>query len=369
MPNPARPLRKAAGQVLVAGYEGLEPPQLLRDRASAGELGGFIFFRRNLGNVTEIAELTSRLRSVAPPNEPMWFAIDQEGGRVARLQPPVLKLPAARVFGELDDVALTLEAAALLGQQLRWLGFNLDFAPVLDVDTNPANPVIGDRSYGSEVSRVVRHARAFAAGLAQSGVTACGKHFPGHGDTLQDSHHALPRLPHDEQRLRQIELAPFAALAAELPCIMTAHVVFEAWDSSVPATLSQRVVTNLLRDELRFRGLVWSDDLEMKAVAGHYGMDEAACRAVAAGCDALLVCSKLELVEQAYEGLVRRAERDRDFAARLESAAARSVAARRLHAPAARGGSDLEAALAQTSADFEAKLRHQCDAIGVPSRA
>jgi beta-N-acetylhexosaminidase len=353
----------------VAGYEGLEPPQTLCDRAAAGELGGFIFFRRNLGNVTEVAELTSRLRSLAPPSEPMWFAIDQEGGRVARLGPPVVKLPAARVFGELDDVALTLEAAALLGQQLRRLGFNLDFAPVLDVDTNPANPVIGDRSFGSEVSRVIRHARAFAAGLAQSGVTACGKHFPGHGDTLQDSHHALPRLPHQEQRLREIELAPFAALAAELPCIMTAHVVFEAWDPSVPATLSPRVVTNLLRDELRFRGLVWTDDLEMKAVAGHYGMDDAACRAIEAGCDALLICSQIDLLEQAHEGLVRRAEQDRAFAARLQSAAARSCAARRLHDAGARGGDDLEEWLARTSGELESRLVTARDAIGVPSRA
>jgi beta-N-acetylhexosaminidase len=340
----------------VAGYEGLEPPLSLCSRAAAGELGGFIFFRRNLGNVVQVADLTARLRSFAPADAPLWFAIDQEGGRVARLGPPVVKLPAARVFGELDDVGLTLEAAAVLGEQLSWLGLNLDFAPVLDVDTNPDNPVIGDRSYGAEVLRVIRHARAFAAGLAQSGITACGKHFPGHGDTLQDSHHALPRLPHTEQRLREIELAPFAALAAELPCIMTAHVVFETWDGSVPATLSPRVVTGLLRDELGFRGLVWSDDLEMKAIAGRYGLDEAACLAIEAGCDALLVCSKLEYVDLAHEGLIRRAERDSEFAARLQSAAARSVAARRLHSPAALSGAMLESALARTSADLEAKL-------------
>jgi beta-N-acetylhexosaminidase len=306
--------------------------------------------------VAQVAELTRRLRSLAPADAPMWFAIDQEGGRVARLGPPVVKLPAARVFGELDDVSLTLEAAAVLGEQLSWLGFNLDFAPVLDVDTNPDNPVIGDRSYGAEVLRVIRHGRAFAAGLAQSGIIACGKHFPGHGDTLQDSHHALPRLPHAEQRLREIELAPFAALAAELPCIMTAHVVFEAWDGSVPATLSPRVVTGLLRDEIGFRGLVWSDDLEMKAIADRYGLDEAACLAIEAGCDALPVCSKLDYVELAHEGLIRRAERDREFAVRLQSAAARSVAARRLHTPAALSGEMLESALLRTSADFEARL-------------
>jgi beta-N-acetylhexosaminidase len=356
VPIAPRSIREAAGQVLVAGYEGPEPPQTLRERAAEGALGGFILFRRNLGNAAEVAELTGRLRSFAPEGQPLWVAVDQEGGRVARLGPPVLRLPAARAFGELDDVSLTLEAAAVLGQQLAWLGFNLDFAPVLDVDTNPANPVIGDRSYGADVSKVIRHARAFAAGLAQVGITACGKHFPGHGDTLQDSHHALPRLPHSEDRLRRVELAPFAALAQELPCIMSAHVVFEAWDPNVPATLSPRVVTNLLRDELGFRGLVWTDDLEMKAIAERYGLDEAACLAIEAGCDALLVCSKLEYVELAYAGLVRRAEQDDGFAARLQSAAARSLAARRLHAPAACPPREVEAQLAHTSAAFEARL-------------
>jgi beta-N-acetylhexosaminidase len=297
----------AAGQVLVAGYEGSEPPSELRERARAGALGGFILFKRNLGNAAEVAALTARLRGFFPAELPPWIAIDQEGGRVARLGPPVVRLPAARVLGDLDDVSVTLEAGAVLGQQLAQLGINLDFAPVLDVATNPANPVIGDRSYGDHAARVIRHARAFAAGLTQASITVCGKHFPGHGDTSQDSHHTLPRLAHDEARLRRVELAPFAALAAELPCIMTAHVVFDAWDPGVPATLSRRVVTGVLREELGFGGLVFSDDLEMKAIAGQYGLDEAACRAIDAGCDVLLVCSKLDYVEQAHAGLVQRA--------------------------------------------------------------
>ncbi|HKU43062.1 MAG TPA: beta-N-acetylhexosaminidase [Polyangiales bacterium] len=349
-------LEAAAGQVLVVGYEGVEPPALLRDRAAAGALGGFILFRRNVGNPSEVAALTAGLRALFPPGLPPWIAIDQEGGRVARLGSPVVRLPAARVLGDLDDVALTLDAGALLGRQLGWLGINLDFAPVLDVATNPHNPVIGDRSFGADAARVIRHARAFAAGLAQSGITACGKHFPGHGDTAQDSHHTLPRLTHDEARLRQVELAPFAALAAELPCIMTAHVVFEAWDPGVPATLSARVVSGLLRDQLGFRGLVFSDDLEMKAIAGEYGLNEAACRAIDAGCDALLVCSKQDHVESAYAGLLRRAERDRAFAARLENAAARSLAARREHAGVARTPEDLPRLLERTSAELEARL-------------
>jgi beta-N-acetylhexosaminidase len=351
-----RSLYAAAGQVLVVGYEGSQPPSELRERAQAGALGGFILFKRNLGNVAEVARLTAGVRAFFPPGLPPWIAIDQEGGRVARLGSPVVRLPAARVLGDLDDPGLTLEAGAVLGQQLAWLGINLDFAPVLDVATNPANPVIGDRSYADHAARVIRHARAFAAGLAQASVTACGKHFPGHGDTQQDSHLTLPRLTHDQARLRQVELAPFAALAAELPCIMTAHVVFDAWDPGVPATLSPRVVTGLLREELGFGGLVFSDDMEMKAIAGEYGMDEAACRAIAAGCDVLLVCSKLDYIERAHAGLVQRAERDAAFAARLEQAAQRSLAARKLQSLQARDPDDVSGLLERSSAEFEARL-------------
>jgi len=321
-------IRVAAGQVLVVGFPEKGPSEGLIELARAGSLGGFILFRRNLGSPEGAAELSARLRSYAAGGPIPWIAVDQEGGRVARLRAPVLTLPPARVFGDLDDLALTQEAASELGRQLAALGFNLDFAPVLDVDTNPENPVIGDRSYGRDVARVIRHARAFAAGLRAAGITACGKHFPGHGDTLLDSHLALPRVMHGEARLREVELAPFAALAGELPCIMTAHVVFDAWDPGVPATLSRRVVSGLLRTELGFEGLVFSDDLEMNAIASGYGMDDAACRAIEAGCDALLICSREDYIERAYTGLVTRAERDSVFAQRLGEAAARSIAAR-----------------------------------------
>jgi beta-N-acetylhexosaminidase len=350
-------IRVAAGQVLVAGFPAQGPGDPLVALARAGALGGFILFRRNLGGPREIAELTGRLRSLAGAGPLPWIAIDQEGGRVARLRAPVLTLPPARRLGDLDDLALTEELAVELGRQLGWLGFNLDFAPVLDVDTNPDNPVIGDRSYGRDVPRVIRHARAFARGLAASGITACGKHFPGHGDTLLDSHLALPRLTRDEARLREVELAPFAALAGELPCIMTAHVVFDAWDPGVPATLSRAVVSGLLRDELGFRGVIWSDDLEMNAIASGYGMDDAACRAIDAGCDALLICSRADYIEQAYGGLVRRAERDSVFAARLVEAAGRSIAARTSLPAMALAPEAAEAAFAATpSALLEARL-------------
>jgi len=317
--------------VLVSGFPGAELPLELRRAAGRGELGGFVLFARNLGDMQQTAELNASLRAACPEGAPPWIALDQEGGRVQRLGPPVLQLPPMGRLGALDDADLSERIARTLGQQLAALGFNMNFAPVLDVDTNPDNPVIGDRSFGSEPERVIRHGRAFARGLAAAGVAACGKHFPGHGDTLLDSHLALPRLHHDMQRLRRVELAPFAALAGELGAIMTAHVIFDALDPERPATLSATVIDGLLRQELGFTGLVFSDDLEMKAIADHKGVPEAACEAVAAGCDALLICSQPGLVLEAHAALCARAAGDRAFAQRLERAAERGLRARLKH--------------------------------------
>jgi beta-N-acetylhexosaminidase len=334
-----------AGQVIVAGFGPGEPPESLCELAAAGALGGFILFRRNIGSPSEVAELNARLRALAPDGLPLWIAVDQEGGRVARLRSPVVTLPAMRVLGELDDVRLTRDAAYTLGRQLALLGFNLDFAPVLDVDTNPANPVIGDRSFAREPERVATHARAFAAGLAAAGIVACGKHFPGHGDTTLDSHLELPRVSHARERLECVELSPFKALHAQLPCIMTAHVVFDALDPGVPATLSRRIVSDVLRGELGFTGLVWSDDLEMKAISERWGVPDAACAAIEAGCDAVLICSQPELVLAAQRAIADKAQRDPQFEARLREAAQRSIACRPQRAPLAAAMRDIDRAL------------------------
>jgi beta-N-acetylhexosaminidase len=328
----AETARKLAGQVLVAGFPGLTLPPELHTAAARGELGGFVLFRRNLGDPSQIGELTAGLAAACAGAEaPPWVAVDQEGGRVQRLGRPVLPLPPMRSLGAIDDVALTERAAQVVGRQLAALGFNLDFAPVLDVDTYAESPIIGDRSFGTDAAKVTRHGRAFARGLEAAGVAACGKHYPGHGDAALDSHLALPRVAHDRARLDRVELAPFRELAAELSTLMTAHIVFDALDPERPATLSPKAIAELLRGELGFHGVIFSDDLEMKAIADHYGVEDAACAAIAAGCDAILVCSKPELCLRAHAALVKRAEGDAAFAARLADAAARNLAARRAH--------------------------------------
>lgn len=340
--------------MLIVGFPGRQMPPPIEALAREGALGGVILFKRNLGTIEEVAALVDAVHDAFPSGVAPLVSIDQEGGRVARLGPPLVKLPPMRVLGERGDVALTRRAGRVLGAQLAALGIGVDFAPVLDVDTNPANPVIGDRSFGRDADTVIRHALAFAEGLDEAGVIACGKHFPGHGDTDLDSHLALPRITHDRARLDRVELAPFRAARGKIPTIMTAHVVFDAIDPGVPATLSRKVVQGVLRDELGYDGVIVSDDLEMKAVADRWGVADSAVRAIDAGCDALLVCATTERVVEAHEALVARAEGDAAFATRLADAAARVDALPRAGRPArdvARriaeaGGEEIERALA-----------------------
>ncbi|HJL17042.1 MAG TPA: beta-N-acetylhexosaminidase [Sandaracinaceae bacterium LLY-WYZ-13_1] len=320
--------RRWAGQVIVAGYPAGGPPDAVLDSLAKEELGGVILFRRNLdGGPVEAAKEVKRITDATVGPTP-FVAIDQEGGRVQRLGPPVLQLPPMERLGRADDPALTRRAARVLGRQLAALGFDLDFAPVLDVNTNPDNRVIGDRSFGSEPELVARHGLAFAAGLAEAGLVACGKHFPGHGDTVEDSHLELPALPHAMDRLERVELVPFRAAVGTVGSIMTAHIVFRALDPDRPATLSPAVVGGLLRERLRYDGLVVSDDLEMKAIADHFSTGAAAVEAIRAGCDLLLVCETAARVEEARAALAAEADRDPAFAAALKRAAGRCRAVR-----------------------------------------
>lgn len=221
-------------------------------------------------------------------------------------------------------------SAELLARSLRVLGFTQDYAPVLDVDTNPDNPVIGDRSFSRDPHVVAELGARFIRTMQAHGIAACGKHFPGHGDTNQDSHFELPRLEHDLARLEAVELVPFrAAVEAEVASIMTAHVLFPALDPDHPATLSEKIVTPLLRDRLGYRGVIVSDDLEMKAVADHYGIEDSVVRAVRAGCDQLLICHTHELQVRAKEALIHAVEDGRLERSRLLEASGRVLEMKR----------------------------------------
>lgn len=319
-------------QLVLVGVPDTRITAAVRRRISRLKPGGVVLFRRNMGTTEEVARLNRALREILGPAA--ILAVDQEGGRVARLRPPFTLWPPMRAFGETGSSSLVRRAGRAMGRELAAAGFNCDFAPVLDVDSNPANPVIGDRSFGSEPRIVGRLGLAFARGLEDAGILPCGKHFPGHGDTALDSHHELPTVDRTARELRRVELAPFRrAIRVGLPLLMSAHVRYPALDPELPATLSRPILQGLLRDRLGFRGIVVSDDLAMHALDAVGPLEEVAPLAVAAGCDLLLACQSLDAGETAVAAL-RNAVRSRRIPARRVAEALRRVS--RLRAVLAR---------------------------------
>jgi beta-N-acetylhexosaminidase len=332
-------LHRAAASLICIGFEGLEEPPSSARALIAQGVSGAILFRRNVERPAQIASLCASIKREA--GRPFLLCVDQEGGRVARLRgAPFTAVPPMRAIGDAGDEALAFDVGRLLARDSRAAGFDVVFAPVLDVDTNPANPVIGDRSLSRDPQRVARLGVAIGRGIESVGVASCGKHFPGHGDTSQDSHQTLPRLAHGLARLREVELVPFGAWArAGLASVMTAHIEFEALAPGMPSTFSEKVQTQLLRRELGFAGVLVSDDLEMKAVADRYPMEEAAVRSVLAGVDWLLVCHRADRQQACIDGLAHEAERSPAFRQRLLEAAGRieRLATRFAAAPAEPG--------------------------------
>ncbi|HVZ73958.1 MAG TPA: beta-N-acetylhexosaminidase [Polyangia bacterium] len=320
-------LARLCGQLVSVGFDGPTAPAELLARVAASEVGGVMLFRPNVASATQVAALVGTLRRASPADAPLLVSIDQEGGLVQRLRGVATEWPPMLAVGGAGDEARTERVGRALGEELAALGIGWDFAPVLDVHTNPANPVIGNRAFGTTPQAVTTQALAFWRGLRGAGVVGCGKHFPGHGDTRTDSHLDLPVIEHDLARLRAVELAPFAAAArAGMEAFMTAHVVFRALDTDRPATLSHRVLTDLLRGELGFRGVIVSDDLGMKAVADRWPIEELAVASIEAGADHLLIREPLARQRAAHEALVRAAETRADFRARVEESAARVAA-------------------------------------------
>ncbi len=324
-----RALRHEIGQLLIAGFAGQQVPVELRALAREFGLGGVILFARNVAEPEQVAELAyDAARLVA--ETPVWVGVDQEGGRVARLKAPFTVWPPMITLGRSGDVALAERFARALAAELRAVGVTLDFAPVLDVHTNPKNPVIGDRALAERSDDVARLGAAIVRVLQAEGLAACGKHFPGHGDTSTDSHLELPLVEHPPDRLRAVEWPPFrAAIEAGVAMIMTAHVLVPALDDARPATLSRAVVQRALREECAFDGVIVSDDLEMKAITSRYAVPNAAVQAVAAGCDALLVCgTDHDLQARTLEALVHALEDGTLPFARVEAAWTRLRAAK-----------------------------------------
>ncbi|MBK3578108.1 glycoside hydrolase family 3 protein, partial [Streptomyces sp. MBT65] len=298
-------LTRDALTVLQPGFPGTTAPDWLLRRLGEG-LASVGLFGRNIASPEQLSALTAQLRS---ERDDVLVAIDEEGGDVTRLEARTgSSFPGNHALGAVDDVDLTRAVAHELGRRLAACGVNLNWAPSADVNSNPSNPVIGVRSFGADPELVARHTAAYVSGLQSAGVAACTKHFPGHGDTAVDSHHALPRIDAEQSVLEERELLPFrAAIAAGTRAVMSAHILVPTLDPEHPATLSLRVLTDLLRGRLDYDGLIVTDGMEMQAIAATYGIERGSVLAIAAGADAICVGGGLaddETVRRLRDALV-----------------------------------------------------------------
>ncbi|MFJ6756443.1 glycoside hydrolase family 3 protein [Streptomyces sp. NPDC091273] len=329
-------LARDALAVLQPGFEGTTAPAWLLRRVGEG-LTAVGLFGRNITSPEQLAALTAQLRT---ERDDVLVAIDEEGGDVTRLEVRGgSSFPGNLALGAVDDTGLTRDVARELGRRLAECGVNLNWAPSADVNSNPDNPVIGVRSFGADTALAARHTAAYVEGLQAAGVAACTKHFPGHGDTNVDSHHALPRIDVDLDTLQARELVPFkAAIEAGTKAVMSAHILVPALDPTRPATLSPQILTGLLRKELGYEGLIVTDGMEMNAIAGTYGIERGSVLAIAAGADAICVGGGLAdeatvlrlrdaLVAAVREGTLPE-ERLADAAARVRELAAWTLGAR-----------------------------------------
>ena len=327
-----RELRRRIGRLAIVGFDGQSVSSELREISREFDLGGVIYFARNVAEPRQVKELSREVASLARPSGassssdwPFWISVDQEGGRVARLKRPFTEWPPMQTLGRSGGTALTKQFATALGDELLAVGINLDYTPVLDIHTNPKNPVIGDRAFSDQADAVAEHGAVMIETLQAAGVAACGKHFPGHGDTSTDSHVELPLVEHPPDRLDAIEMVPFrAAVAANVAFIMTAHVLVPSLDAERPATLSPVVVDGWLKEKLGYKGIVLSDDLGMKAISASLGLGEAMVQSLLAGCDAALLCNEpAEAQVGALEAVIHAVEAGRIPIKRIDDALGR----------------------------------------------
>lgn len=302
-------IEEKIGQLLIIGLEGKIINETTRKMIEEYKVGGFIYFARNIEDTDQLLNLTKDLKSLNDKNPAgLFISIDEEGGRVSRLPKTYKKLPNSKIIGDLDDVKLSYEYGQLLGYRLNTVGVNLNFAPVLDINSNPHNPVIGNRSFGNTADIVSRNGVALFKGMESTGVIPTVKHFPGHGDTSVDSHINLPIVNKSLKELVDLELIPFkAAIEENIDMIMVAHILFPELDKVYPSTMSKNILNDLLRGDLDFNGVIISDDLTMGAIVENYTLENAALEFLKAGGDIALVChggdNPIRVINRIKEGI------------------------------------------------------------------
>ena len=284
-------LDEKIGQMLLVGIEGTRLDESAKRMISEDKVGGIILYANNISDLQGMVKLNNHLKETNVHNPaPLFISVDQEGGKVSRMPKEFVSIPSNRTVGNTNKANLAQTMGELLGRELTTTGFNVDFAPVMDINSNPQNPVIGDRSFGSSADRVTKMGLAEIKGLRNSGVIPVVKHFPGHGDTSVDSHMELPVVNKTSQQLAKLEWIPFkAAIKDEVEAVMVAHILFPKIDPKRPASLSKVIIGDQLRGEMGYTGVVITDDLTMGAIVKHYSLETAAIDTIKAGSDVLLI--------------------------------------------------------------------------------
>lgn len=316
------------GQHIVGGFDGTSITKEVKILIEKYNIGGFILFSRNIESPRQVRELNIKLQKLS--TTPLFLSVDQEGGIVARLKnPPYTKFPNMNVVGEYyrrtGDLKTIFEFGKVLGREVRASGFNWDYAPILDVHSNPKNPIIGNRSFGPDPQIVARCAGALIRGLHSEGVLSCAKHFPGHGATSVDSHKDLPYVRDPGRVIWKRDLFPYRKLISlgRIKTLMTAHVKYPDLDEKKCATLSYEILTNLLRHRLKFKGLIVSDDMWMKAIVGRIGIPQATEQFFKAGGDLTLICKDPAMQIETIEHIKKQIEKDKTLKRQLISASFR----------------------------------------------
>ena len=307
-------LRRQVGQLLIMGFDGTVVSQRLRVMLSKFQPGGIILFKRNLEEAGQTHALLREAQKAS--SAPMFLCVDMEGGTVDRLRDVVAPVPSVAEVAAAGSKKLFRKHGRLIGEEVRALGFNTDFAPVLDLQLEPSQSVLTTRTVSPQPKQTVVYAREFLRGLRDSDVLACGKHFPGLGEATLDTHAELPSIPKPWKRLWKEDLLPYRKLRRDLPFVMVAHAAYpQVTGDNTPASLSKKWMSGILRKKIGYRGLIITDDLDMGGVLATAPIDDAAVETLGCGADMFLICQKEESVRRAFEAVLKRAESDRKFAA------------------------------------------------------
>jgi len=316
----AMTLDEKIGQILLVGLEGYELDDHAKEMIEKHRIGGFILYEKNIKDADQLLALVNSLKTANAKNSvPLFLSIDEEGGKVSRLPAELLKLPVAKKIGQVKEADFSFEIGNIIAEELKSFGLNMNFAPVLDIHSNPKNSVIGDRAFGSDEKVVREMGVQMMKGIQSGEVVSVVKHFPGHGDTTVDSHIGLPVVEHDLDRLKRFEWIPFKhAITNGAEAVMVGHILFPKIDPQNPATFSKIMITELLKEGLEFNGLVITDDMTMGAIIKHYDIGDAAVKSVLAGSDIILVAHEYEKAKEVIHALKEAVANDRITKNRLD---------------------------------------------------